>query len=289
MARNLNPERVDPRSLQTNFRAVESYLDGTITLEDGRTEGVALLGGRRGGQVLYLGTESGDDGELHSNPSADGLVNLGDTLYVDEANGYVGINTSAPGAEVHVQVADGGVIVCETTGTNSQAALAVANDARTYVLQVDGTDGDKLKVLDSTAGTAPIQVEAAAPSTSVYVDSSGRVGIGTSPSEQFHVIGPGARLRIDNTSAGGQSALLFAGTVGIGFGTVGSLQQFVCLSGASNNTLILGPNGELRLRALGTATLDIVDAGTAGATESGWVEIKIAGGSSIYLRGYATK
>lgn len=59
---------------------------------------------------------------------------------------------------------------------------------------------------------------------------------------------------------------------------------------ADNNGLGIGKSPSYALDIdLATADLSIVDAGTVGATEAGWVEIKLAGGTSIYLRGYATK
>ncbi len=40
---------------------------------------------------------------------------------------------------------------------------------------------------------------------------------------------------------------------------------------------------------LPTEDLEIVDAGTAGATEVGWIEGKLGDGTTVYLRGYASK
>lgn len=54
-----------------------------------------LLSGRDGGQVGYGSPVSGEDLELHSNPSEDGLLTIG-VLVVDEATGRVGIGTASP-------------------------------------------------------------------------------------------------------------------------------------------------------------------------------------------------
>ena len=61
---------------------------------------VAIL---EAGQILNLGVGDGGDAEIHSTSHANpGTINLGDTLYVDEASNEVGINESNPQSALHV-------------------------------------------------------------------------------------------------------------------------------------------------------------------------------------------
>jgi hypothetical protein len=84
---------------------------------------------------------------------------------------------------------NGGLIVeGNVTGTRAQINLKTnSGTAREYYLRnVGGT----FSVYDNTAGTIPLTIEAATPSNTLYVNASGRVGIGTtSPSTLLHVNG----------------------------------------------------------------------------------------------------
>jgi hypothetical protein len=63
---------------------------------------------------------------------------------------------------------------------------------------------------------------------------------------------------------------------------------YLALSASGQLGLGKAPGAALDLN-LSTADLAVVDAGTTAATEAGWVEVTIGGGSSVYLRAYATK
>jgi hypothetical protein len=70
--------------------------------------------------------------------------------------------------------------------------------------------------------------------------SAGDCGVGTTgPSDRLHVSGASARIRVQNTSAGGQTAIIFAGTGGVGFGNITNSQQFIVYSGTPNDALNL--------------------------------------------------
>lgn len=78
--------------------------------------GAAVLSGRLGGQILYGGKKSGEHLELHSNPSKNGLIKLGDGSAFNEANGRLGIGTLAPasplsfgGGTVDITMATSGI------------------------------------------------------------------------------------------------------------------------------------------------------------------------------------
>lgn len=56
------------------------------------------LGGRSGGQIIYGGTQSGENNTLHSNILKDGLIKLGDNSAYNEGNDRLGIGTTIPDA-----------------------------------------------------------------------------------------------------------------------------------------------------------------------------------------------
>lgn len=82
-----------------SISAITPTIDhGALTglLDDDHTQ-YALLAGRSGGQTLYGGTASGDDFDLFSTSHATkGMINIGDTLHLDEANQKVIIGTTSP-------------------------------------------------------------------------------------------------------------------------------------------------------------------------------------------------
>lgn len=92
---------------------------------------------------------------------------------VYNGTGKVGIGTSTPANKLHIRIEDGSVNVpfkMETYGTDSISGISLKNDARNWHIRVDGTDGDKLKFFDASAGYLMV------------IDPTGKVGIGT-PSE----------------------------------------------------------------------------------------------------------
>ena len=77
--------------------------------------------------------------------------------------GDVGIGTSSPASKLHVSTSSGGVQVRATsdsdvsffalsTGADSTALVAMANDARQWTLRINGAESDQFQIRDSTAG-----------------------------------------------------------------------------------------------------------------------------------------
>ena len=103
-----------------------------------------------------------------------------------DGSGQVGIGTGSSIDELlHVESSSTTVrLKVQSTATNSYPGVRFTNDARTYDLQIDGAT-DALRIYDATASTERLRI-----------DSSGRVGIGTTS--------PGAKLTVqDGANAAG--------------------------------------------------------------------------------------
>jgi len=123
---------------------------------------------------------------LHSN--GDLAVDT-DTLYVDASADRVGINTSSADASLHIEgssVSD--LVKVEDTGTDSNPNIQIANDARSYNLQVVGARSDAFEIWDRTAGA-----------TRLTVDTSGNMGLGVTPTSGWS---GRTALEIDGTGLG---------------------------------------------------------------------------------------
>ena len=81
--------------------------------------------------------------------------------------------------------------------------------ARDWQLTVnDSASGgaDRFSIEDLTAGTTPLTVRGGAPNNSLYIDPSGKIGLGTStPADRLHVLentDAGTVFRVENTNSG---------------------------------------------------------------------------------------
>ena len=64
----------------------------------------------------------------------------------------------------------------------------------------------QFSLTDLTNATVPFTITARAPSNSIFVDSFGRVGLGTStPAARLHIKHPDSEIRLETTLAGGQT------------------------------------------------------------------------------------
>jgi len=116
--------------------------------------------------------------------------------------GNIGIGTTAPANTLHLVKADGSSNVplkLETTGADSITGFSLKNDARNWHIRVDGTDGDKFKIWDSTV-----------PAYRLTIDDAGRIGIGTtSPTMSVHLVeatDTATTFEAQNTNATGLNA-----------------------------------------------------------------------------------
>lgn len=101
-------------------------LDARLLDENWRIlRGAALLGGQIGGQVFYGGKKAGEHLELHSNPSKDGLIKLGDNAAFNEATTRLGIGTQGPTVTVDVVSAADVTMEVRAFNSNSSGTAAV--------------------------------------------------------------------------------------------------------------------------------------------------------------------
>lgn len=152
-----------------------------------------LLAGRAGNQVAYGGIAAGEDIYVRSTPDgtkgtvfiADdgGDVLAGDnaqfnieagaganTLVVD-SNSRVGIGTAAPGQPLDVYAAAADLFArIYNSQANSQAAIIFQNDARQWIVGVDGNDD--FRVLDNTGSVVPFLARDAATANSIVIETA---------------------------------------------------------------------------------------------------------------------
>jgi hypothetical protein len=126
--------------------------------------------------------------------------------------GDVGFGTSAPSAELDVVDDYEPSLRLEQTGGTPQ------------VWEIDGDEWD-ISFYDVTHGAEPFKVEVGTPSNTLYIDSSGNVGIGTNaPSSVLHVTGSlqADGLVVEASTPANTLYVDSSGSVGIGTNTPSS-------------------------------------------------------------------
>ncbi len=79
-------------------------------------------------------------------------------------------------------------VIIESSGA-SNADLRLLNTTNNWTIRNVGSTG-RFSIQDTSAGFVPFQIEATAPSNAIFVDSTGKVGIGTSsPNERLTIEG----------------------------------------------------------------------------------------------------
>lgn len=104
--------------------------------------------------------------------------------------GSVGIGVLAPVQKLHVSTSDAAVAArIESTNALGNSAVQLKSGAGQWNLRLRGADAG-FDILEPLGGTVPFLIESGAPTDTVYVDSSGDVGIGTgSPADKLDVNG----------------------------------------------------------------------------------------------------
>ena len=109
-----------------------------------------------------------------------------------KADGNVGIGTTAPAGALHVRktTANQPFAIFEDTGTNSNPAISIKNDAQEWLTMTVGARSDNWEVWDQT-GSA----------TRLAVTTGGKVGIGTNvPGDLLHIYGTRPTIRLQGGS-----------------------------------------------------------------------------------------
>jgi len=145
------------------------------------------------------------------------------SIFVD-STGRVGFRTNTPVLDLHVETSNTPAMRLEQNNSGGFAAQTwdiAGNEANFFVRDVSG--GSRL----------PFRIRPGAPTSSIDINASGNVGIGTaSPSARLDVFGTGGNGQIFWGSTGARASL-FAGAASAGIGTF------------TNNNLIFYTNNSL--------------------------------------------
>jgi hypothetical protein len=216
---------------------------GTPTIvQSGDTIGAICFAGGDGTDMLTKGaaiacqvdgTPGADDmpGRLVFSTTADGASSPTERLRIDSA-GNVGIGTSSPQSILHLSST--GPIITLTRNNNADAGSGAINFATS-----DNTV--RWQVGTNQAVGAGFEINRGAnTNNAVYIDTSNRVGIGTtSPSSLLELSGvANPQITLDGTTTTGQRGLIFAYN-GTGYGQIGqnvSTGELRIRSGESGQT-----------------------------------------------------
>jgi hypothetical protein len=221
--------------------------------------------GINGANTFYIGGIDADIGDIlfvDGGATRASFANGGDIsfyedtgttakLFWDASAESLGIGTSSPDKILHIKTAvnNTAFVRIESTATDSYPTLSLKNDAREYQLTAHGPLGDKFTIYDGTAGAHRF-----------VIDSSGKVGIGTSsPSTKGHFYSGTSmdQLTVDGTGAI-ETGINFASggtTYGqIYFNNVSPYDMSV-LQQYSTGSLIFGTNDTERMRIDSSGTL----------------------------------
>ncbi|MEA2882429.1 MAG: hypothetical protein QOH32_1685 [Bradyrhizobium sp.] len=171
------------------------------------------------------------------------------SLFVDSI-GRVGLHTSTPGLNLHISTGDTPAQRLEQTaasGFTAQTWDIGGNEANFFVRDVTG--GSRL----------PLRIRPGAPTSSIDINASGNVGIGTaSPGSKLHVFGAAA---VDTFAAFGPSAS-GSGSDGLNIGYGGA--SIAAGTGFMNAHSATGTAGKLILATDGATRITIAPGGNVG-------------------------
>ena len=177
------------------------------------------------------------------------------SLYVDDG-GRIGSRTSTPSVEIHTIDGDTPTLRLQQDGSSGFAPQTwdVAGNETNFFIR-DVTNGS----------TLPFRIRPAAPTSSIFIDVDGDVGLGTSsPSQDAHLLRTDADptfMRVENSNAASQNA-------GLQLINSGAIWNFVNEGGSNDFAISLGGSGVnefLISDADGSVTVEELSGGVAGA------------------------
>ena len=213
-------------------------------------------------------------------------------LTLDGGTGSVGIAQTSPSSTYKLDV---GGSVRSATAAPSFALQETDASNQTWLL---GSYGGTFAIRDVTGGTYPVYVEQATPSSTLYLDSTGNVGIGTaSPLGKLHVNSGNQALGFDSglwvsanpsdytvgrgTGITMQNADVYTGGI-YGIRELNSWQgalAFYTHTSSSGNTFGTTFTEKMRISSDGNVGIGTTAPGTVHSTSYGTTKLHIDGGT----------
>lgn len=204
-------------------------------------------------------------------------------LFVKGSNNRVGIGTATPNSNLQVKETDDVFLTVTSTDTDSRAVISLANDVASYFIDIEGADGDKLRILDGSSnklitfasgagpivfnedGTATLDVRMEGDSNVnlFFLDASAdRIGIGTAtPNSNLQVSNTDdVFLTVTSTAADSRAVISLANDAVSYFIDIEGADndKLRILDGSSNKLLTFSSGaGEVVFNEDGTSTLDV--------------------------------
>ena len=188
--------------------------------------------------------------------SATGNINITSTVN-EAASIYLRENAGGSGTiKIHADqgTADTSIDILSDAGGIS---ITSGNDKDVFIKGSDGGSGITAATFDmSDAGSLSLNNNLTlATGKILYLDGGGNSYIHEAATDRVIIV------------AGGENRVV-ANELGVGFGKVPSYKMAISFA---------------------TGDIDIKDAGTGSATEAGWIQVAIGGGSDSYIRTYSSK
>jgi hypothetical protein len=140
----------------------------------------------------FMATPAYADQQILDDLIVDGSLAVGQDAVNGEAFGFDTLRLKENNLRIHFQ-------------DTSNSASFPSNDWRITINDSGNGGGNYFSVDDATYGSVPFKIEAGAPSSSLYVESWGRIGLGTAtPEMALHIVnGETPGLRLDQDGTGG--------------------------------------------------------------------------------------
>ena len=165
--------RLKENNLRLNFD------DTSTSASFPRNDWTIIANDSANGGASYLAFEDRTAGKQVFKVEAGARSNA---LYVEDS-GDIGFGTSNPAVDLHIAAGDTPTVRLDQDGSGGWAPQVwdVAGNESNFFIR-DATNGSKL----------PFRIQPGAPSSSIYIESTGDVGIGTaSPEAEVHVVRTG--------------------------------------------------------------------------------------------------